>query len=47
LQDLIEETLGFIWRKRVIAALSHELFEVILKVLEDEVKLVLRVNYFL
>lgn len=46
LEDLVEEALGLVGGEGVISTFSHELFKIELKVLKDQVKLVLRVNYF-
>ena len=47
LEDLIEEALGLIRSQWIISALSHEFLEIVLEVLENQVKLVLRIDYFL
>lgn len=46
LEDLVKEALGLIGGEGVISTFAHELFKIVLKVLKDQVKLVLRVNYF-
>lgn len=46
LEDLVEEALGLVGGEGVISSFAHELFKIELKVLKDQVKLVLRVNYF-
>ena len=47
LQYLIEKQLGLLFGKRLIALLFHVLFQVVLKVFKDQVKLVLTVNNLL
>lgn len=46
LQDLVEEALGLVGVEGVVASLAHKLLQVVLQVLEDQVKLVLRVDHF-
>lgn len=47
LEDLIEEALGLIRSQWIISALSHEFLEIVLEVFENQVELVLRIDYFL
>ena len=46
LEDLVEEALGLVGGEGVISTFAHELFKIELKVLKDQIELILRVNYF-
>ena len=47
LQDLVEEALGLLRTKRLIASLAHEFFQVEFYVLKDENQLIFLVNHVL